>query len=198
MASGGKRVVALAYSFERSRVKKRFLKQMIPLSRLLRRHGFDCELKGLPSADYPTFLVISKGVHTVMVGILRGECRFEDQDAIFCVRDDSEQTLAQAGHRKEVVLTNNLVGVLAILIKLDMLGNDEIPEDELDQVVEEGQIRCCCCQEQQPSTGNRFKQCSTCADKDKARKIPHFSGFYCSAECQRTDWSRHKKMHSFE
>jgi hypothetical protein len=178
--------VVLAESFRDTRVEKRFLTQMVALHLLLNKHGFDCRFEGRNGA---TRLTIERGGCAAVVGILNGERRFRDTDAIFSVN-----SLAGDGGVDYTTAVNCLSRVVRALRRWGMLGPDEITDEEVCHASDQGTIKCDACDERQRYASTvRFKQCALCRVSDKAAWIPRFRGFYCSVACQGAHWRAHKE-----
>jgi hypothetical protein len=173
----------LGRRFENSRVRKRFLTQMVPLRNLLREYGYESSIVAC------AWLYIKRpgNAYGAVVALQEGELRFGDRDAIFrvCCLDRSV---------KYHVNTNQIRGVLQTLVRWGLLGANEIPEETVKQTIEKGRIRCGHCGQAQISALNhRFKQCKLCKDTEKSEDAPAFNGFYCSKRCQVAHWQDHKK-----
>lgn len=167
--------IPFAKRFENSRVRKRFLSQMIPMCKLLIRYGMEVRFA-------ETLISIEKQDLQFFVFLEEGERRYSELDMIFLVSD---------ARRKGSVAANQMRGILRTLVRWGALTKDEIPSEEIDKAVDEARIKCAgCCRAQM--FGERFKQCRTCRDNDMAARLPEFKGFYCCMDCQRRDWTRHK------
>ena len=169
--------IPVSNRFENSRVRKRFLSQMIPMCGLLRRHGVQADV-------IDTLVRIRRDERLVFVFLRDGEKRFSDLDMIFLVGDCN---------RSYSVAANQMCGVLRTLVRWGVLAHGEISEKEIYDTVDSACIRCAGCGElQKDLLGTRFKQCKVCRDRDDAMALPEFKGFYCCSDCQRSDWARHK------
>jgi hypothetical protein len=184
--------IELAKSFPNSKVRKRFLKQMVPLHRLLDAHGFDCAF--LVFSDSPTMLRISRNDQVMVVGLMDGDTSFKDTDLIFCVCLVKSVGKGVNG-LDYIVRVNQLRGVIRTMWRWGVLGCDEIPEDNIDKAIEDARISCSACHGPQPCFGERFKQCKLCSETEKEQQIPDFRGYYCCSACQRSDWNQHKRAH---
>ena len=171
----------LAQCFASSRVRKRFLKQMIPLRNLLKAYGLESFL-----VMGNTMLHIKRHEMGVVVALGAGECRYREMDPIFCVCPLHDTV-------DHIVRVNQLSGVIYILVRWGVLGENEILDDKVEQAEDEGQICCDNCKNQQ-MLRERFKQCKLCNDRERVENEPGFNGFYCSKQCQIAHWSEHKRM----
>jgi len=158
--------------FENSRVRKRFLSQMIPMCGLLRRHGLEADVAN-------TLVRIRRDDRFAFVFLEEGEKRFADTETIF---------LVGYSKRNYSVASNHMSGVLRTLMRWGFLADGEISEEEICNTVVSACIRCAGC----GGMGKRFRQCKMCKDRDDATALPRFRGFYCGSDCQRRDWARHK------
>jgi hypothetical protein len=176
----------MAEAFHGTRLRKRFLSEMVPLQKLLVAHGVDAVFA--PNGP-PTCLLIARrdtGAK-VIVGIPEGERRRLDTDPVFHMhRFDA------AGKAIECGDVNQWRGVYTVLMQWHILGPDDIPEDALKQLGREAGIRCACCHRLQPYKAPRFKQCRCCRDAERPQRFPAFNGFYCSEDCQATHWPLHR------
>ena len=178
--------ITIASEFSNSKVRKRFLTQMMPLQNLLIKHGLDAFFhhNHAPTAIF----ILNKEGQTVIVGIEEGERRYHDIDLIFCIFNPVSQMQYH-------VKVNQMKGVLRTLVRWGMLGENQIDEDDIDAAVQEGYIHCSGCLSPQTFMAtHRFKQCAICHAREKAERLPRFQGFYCSKECQQRHWKEHKML----
>lgn len=181
------RMITLAQHFQSSRVKKRFLKQMIPLQKLLKAHGMQAFF------PIPTLLhIINDQGQTIVVGLEDGERRFQDTEQIFCVFNADEMILETPAY---YVRVNQMRGIIRTLVRWEMMGEHIIDESEIECAEMEGHMQCDGCGRKQVCmTMERFKQCRLCHDKEKTQIFPEYRGFYCGKECQREHWRVHKHI----
>jgi hypothetical protein len=176
--------IECAEKFSNSKVKKRFLTQMIPLKSLLTVHGLGAFFA------LPTIFCITNRTNKIVVALEEGECRFGDNDLIFCIFDLDE--IHQPGYH---VRANSMKGVIRTLVRWNVIGENEITDDEIDVTAELGHTHCACCGRRQTFMQScRYKQCKICHDRDKREDFPGFNGFYCSKDCQKRNWATHKKQ----
>jgi len=168
------RKIQPATHFENSKVRKRFLSQMIPLCSLLNRHGIVAELK-------KTNVLVEKDGRKVYVVLEKGETRYSETDLIFKVACEELNYLVEA---------NQMRGVIRTLVRWGVLSQEDISEEEIEETSEQCRISCANCGMAQCM--NRFMQCKVCNERDKCSDFPCFRGFYCCKACQVEDWKRHK------
>ena len=178
----GKHSIELAKEFPNTRTRKRFLSQILPLQKLLRMYGLNAQIVNR------TWFYIKKQELNVVVGLKMGDCRFQNDDDIFCI------CLLERNVDYHVN-ANQLKGVIRTLVRWGLLRMNEIPEEMIEQTVEEGFIRCDSCDRAQLCRfSHRFKQCKLCNDRERVEDEPGFNGFYCCKECQVANWSEHKRL----
>jgi hypothetical protein len=176
--------MCMATSFASSRVRKRFLKEMVPLGRLLGRHGFECSFPF--DGGSPTLLCIERGGRLASVLIFHGERRYRAGEAIFILVEPCE------GPAKELVGFDQFEGAIEVLLEWGMLSLGEITQAELEETRRECAIRCAGCQEEQRGDA-RFKQCGLCHERDASQWLAEYNGLYCNAMCQANHWAAHRR-----
>ena len=131
-----------------------------------------------------TIVCICRGEMRAFVVLREGEARFGALDMIFLV-SGCGQTYS--------VAANQMSGVIRTLVRWGMLSDGEIADEAICETSNSARIRCAGCGEPQNElSGERFRQCRVCKERDGAVELPDFKGFYCGGECQRKDWARHK------
>jgi len=168
--------IPVAKRFESSRVRKRFLSQIIPMTRLLSRYGFEITMT-------ETLVSLKKSGLEFYVFVREGEQRYSRNDMIFLICDKRESQYH--------VAANQMSGILRTLVRWGALAQDEIPPHEIEETLDAARIQCAGCGDTEPMN-QRFMQCKVCHERDRMHTLPEFKGFYCCVECQRRDWTRHK------
>ena len=170
----------LAKCFSNSKVRKRFLKQMLPLRDLLEECGLESRI-----VDKAKLYIKGNGKN-VVVALEEGERRYGEMDQIFCIceLDNSIDYHVRA---------NQSSGVIRTLVRWGVLDEDEISDCKIEETTERGVVSCdnCGCPQRY---SQRLKQCKLCHDNDKREDEPGFFGFYCCKKCQIAQWSVHKVM----
>ncbi len=172
--------IELAKCFSNSKVRKRFLKQMLPLRDLLEEYGLESRIVD------KTKLYIKGNGKNVIVAHEEGERCYGEMDQIFCV---CKLDTLMGYH----VRANQSSGVIRTLVRWGVLDEDEIPDDRIQETNDQGSICCENCSNPQMFC-QRFKQCRLCHDMDRNEGEPGFNGFYCGKQCQIAHWSEHKRM----
>ncbi len=98
-------------------------------------------------------------------------------------RDSRHDSLASASHISSTTATSTLPGTHLLIMSEPLYPNK--PWEKFEGISDPARMTLWCCLHCHESPGSqedgRLRRCSHC-----------FSAFYCSRECQKADWTRHK------